>query len=355
MRLLALATVSAFLGVSARPADLHPRSFINDPDAFRLPLERRGPSTLTGADGLVDIAALDQIVAMTSMKYTAKNATASAKRTKRAASNANKIERRGTEGLRGFATTKYVWLAAISIGTPPQSFEVLPDTGSSDLAVPSITCTTGCGAAPDHYSSAASSTSRDRNRTATTKFANGQVNTGLGFGYKGLSQIGTNSFPFAYFAQGGGNYFAFRLSNTYGDSELSIGNIDRSRVGSEVYSYPVQKSSSGAYTYWQVGLSSPNVNGVAVLTPRVNMVFDTGSAYLYAPPAQATAFWNAVPGSAVYASNNAYHTYPCASPPNVTLSFGRSALAANNYAIAAAGLHFQTSTLATRTRQRPSA
>lgn len=61
-------------------------------------------------------------------------------------------------------------------------------------------------------------------------------------------------------AQGNGNYFMLRLSNRQGFSELSLGNIDRARMGSQTHSFPVlQDTTNGGlsrYTYWQLGLSA---------------------------------------------------------------------------------------------------
>ena len=51
-----------------------------------------------------------------------------------------------------------------------------------------------------------------------------------------------------------------RLSNRQGFSELSLGNIDRARMGSQTHSFPVlQDTTNGGlsrYTYWQLGLSA---------------------------------------------------------------------------------------------------
>ena len=47
-----------------------------------------------------------------------------------------------------------------------------------------------------------------------------------------------------------------------------------------------------------------------------------GTSVIVAPTADAHAFWSKVPGAGVY--TNGYYTYPCASPPAISISFGGS-------------------------------
>ena len=47
------------------------------------------------------------------------------------------------------------------------------------------------------------------------------------------------------------------------------------------------------------------------------MAIDSGTTVIVAPTSDAQAFWNNVPGSAPYAPNPSYYTFPCKTPPQV--------------------------------------
>lgn len=65
-----------------------------------------------------------------------------------------------------------LWQGAISVGTPPQTFTVDFDTGSSDLFLPSTSCTANC---KGHklYNTSSSSTSKDRHQTFYLEYGDG--------------------------------------------------------------------------------------------------------------------------------------------------------------------------------------
>ncbi|KAM0750507.1 acid protease [Meredithblackwellia eburnea MCA 4105] len=287
--------------------------------------------------------------------------------------NTHKNSKRGNIGMT--EVEDYMWSVRVTIGTPAQTFFLVPDTGSGEILVPDSSCSTSsCGSTTSRYTKSASSTAVDQNRGAVNSYSFGLQNSGevikdtvtiagstvtsqqfvscktmssallaipdvdgLGLGYAPLAASGATPFPFSNQAANGGNYFAMRLSDTYGYSELSMGNIDRARVGGQVHSFNVGlNANTGALKYWQIGLSSPNINGgAAVFGSRKTMIFDSGSNYIYAPPADAATFYAQVPGSAQLESgSNTYWTYPCANPPTVTFTFGRTiGFAWNKYAV----------------------
>ncbi|KAM0754405.1 acid protease [Meredithblackwellia eburnea MCA 4105] len=269
--------------------------------------------------------------------------------------------------------SSYVWSALVGIGTPAQNFQLYVDTGSTDVAVPDSTCTTANCGTKLRYDITLSSSAQPTDTEITSSYGDGSKNQGLlcqetmtiagltitgqdfiratslsstvlnlpvdgifGLAYPAVGATGGNSIPFTAYNQGAGQYFALRLSATQGQSELSIGTIDRSRVGGATHSYSVSRDSYNRYTYWQVGLSSPNVNGKPVFGARVSQILDSGSNFIFAPPAGAAQFWAQVPGSAPLANSNTYYTFPCNQMPFVSFTFGRTIGAVwNNYTIAA--------------------
>ncbi|KAK4699603.1 hypothetical protein P7C70_g6656, partial [Phenoliferia sp. Uapishka_3] len=306
------------------------------------------------------------------------------------ASDSRMLKSRGTTSL--YLNGSYTYSAAVQIGTPPQLFNIFVDTGSTDFAVGASGCTS-CGTGKAQYKIAASSTAADQGRMVSSGYADGSSNTGevvkdtfrvasssftgqtfisatslsstlqqldvdgMGMAYASLGVAGGTSTPFTVRpfllpppssnqpnslrsqtqaqAQGNGDYFALRLSDRQGFSELAFGNIDRARVGGQTRSFPVLATASGSasyYTYWQIGLSSPTVDGVAVLSKRATHILDSGSNFIFAPPADAQTFWAAIPGSAAY--QGIYYTYPCDSTVQVAFEFSRVGASWNNFTVA---------------------
>ncbi|KAG2143605.1 aspartic peptidase domain-containing protein [Suillus clintonianus] len=75
--------------------------------------------------------------------------------------NVRPVAKRTTNG--NVSLTNYdadLWYGDIEVGTPPQTFTMLFDTGSSDLFLPSIQCDVSCDG-HTQYDPAASSSSKD--------------------------------------------------------------------------------------------------------------------------------------------------------------------------------------------------
>ncbi|OWK17275.1 hypothetical protein Celaphus_00013441, partial [Cervus elaphus hippelaphus] len=78
-----------------------------------------------------------------------------------------------THPLRNFQDMTYV--GNITIGTPPQEFQVVFDTGSSDLWVPSILCTSPSCSSHVMFRHNESSTYRHTNKTFSIKYCSGRM------------------------------------------------------------------------------------------------------------------------------------------------------------------------------------
>ncbi|KAK4698760.1 hypothetical protein P7C70_g7508, partial [Phenoliferia sp. Uapishka_3] len=287
-----------------------------------------------------------------------------------AASNSRMLKTRGITSL--YLNNTYTYSAAVLIGTPPQRFNIYVDTGAADFVIGDSSCTQ-CGDGAK-YNFTNSSTAVDQNRSASVRYGDGTSSTGtvttdifrianstikaqsfmrcsslstqqaglyldgsMGMAYAGLSVSYAATPPFNAQAQGNGDYFALRLSNVEGYSELSFGSIDTARYSGSPKTFAVLGQVNGAttrYTYWQIGQSAPTVNGVAVKGINATHVLDSGTNFILAPPADAATFWAAVPGSARLSGSSTYYTYPCNSTVSVGFKFGaRTASCETKYGV----------------------
>ncbi|XP_008060778.1 gastricsin [Carlito syrichta] len=213
------------------------------------------------------------------------------------------------------------YFGEISIGTPPQNFLVLFDTGSSNLWVPSIYCQSQACTSHSRFNPTQSSTYSTNGQTFSLQYGSGSL-TGL-FGYDtltvqsiqvpnqefGLSETepGTN-FVYAQFdgimgmaypslSMGGATtamqgmlqegaltspVFSFYLSNQQGTSGgvLVLGGVDTSLYTGQIYWAPVTQE-----LYWQIGIEEFLVGGQASgwCSQGCQAIVDTGTSLLTVP------------------------------------------------------------------------
>jgi hypothetical protein len=227
------------------------------------------------------------------------------------------------------------YIGNVSIGTPPQSFLVVYDTGSSNLWVPGVSCqNTGCQG-KDKYNSRKSSTYKANGwpieisygtgsmngvldvddfliaglkikqgtfgeATSLADFFNGQPMDGiLGLAYPGIAADYVTP-PFDLMWQQNliqQNLFAVYLDSKPGGmgSSIQFGGID-----SRYYTGSFQEVPVMSQTYWQLGLSSVSVNGKdasgcsGIFGFLCAAIIDTGTSLMVAPTAQANALLNMI-------------------------------------------------------------
>ncbi|XP_066559106.1 gastricsin-like [Amia ocellicauda] len=222
------------------------------------------------------------------------------------------------EPLNNYADMSYY--GAISIGTPPQSFQVLFDTGSSNLWVASVYCSSQACTNHPTFDPRQSSTYSSNGQTFSLQYGTGSL-TGV-FGYDtvylqgititnqevGLStnEPGTN-FVYAQFdgilglaypqLSAGGetpvmdtmmqeqllqyNLFAFYLSSDEQQgSEVTFGGVDQSRYTGEIVWAPVTTE-----LYWQVAIDGFFVNNQQTdwCSQGCQAIVDTGTSLLTCP------------------------------------------------------------------------
>jgi len=211
----------------------------------------------------------------------------------------------------------------VSAGTPPQTFNVIYDTGSSNLWLPGKSCT-NCGTHPK-YDSKKSSTyvpngthweilygsgpvsgflsedSVEVGDITVTKQTFAEVNDtkGLGLGYTlgkfdgilGLAfpSISVDHIPPVFdsmVSQGkvAEPVFAFYLSNDPAvDGELVFGGIDTNHYTGELSYVPLSSA-----TYWELPLDAMKIGGKSV-TAVTKAIVDSGTSLLAGPPTEVKA------------------------------------------------------------------
>uniref|UniRef100_H0XNA3 Peptidase A1 domain-containing protein n=1 Tax=Otolemur garnettii TaxID=30611 RepID=H0XNA3_OTOGA len=224
------------------------------------------------------------------------------------------------ESLRNYLDLTYVGL--ITIGTPPQTFKVVFDTGSADFWVPSVFCNIEPCQKHGRFHSQSSSTFKlppGELRTVELSYGSGDV---IGFIASDILKIGDlEAFRQAFvlttwedhafwsftaydgilglaypkLAQAGGtpvfdklwkkgriseNLFAFYLtSGGKRGSMLMLGGVDHSYYSGELRWLPVTKGG-----YWQVALNSITVNGTIIAChDGCQAILDTGSSVVDGP------------------------------------------------------------------------
>ncbi|GAA5913078.1 hypothetical protein JCM5296_001672 [Sporobolomyces johnsonii] len=279
----------------------------------------------------------------------------SARSTSTTTTSAAAAAKTGAVGLTAYDDMS-LWAGSMSIGTPAKTFIIDFDTGSADLWVPSVNCTSAACNPHTKYNPADSSTAvsvpgkklsitygdgSSAQGTAwtdtvtiagmtamaqtfgaanslTSDFQDDPYDGLMGMAYSSISTLGTNTVFDTLMSESktASSQFSFYLAAS--GSELYLGGMDQSKyaAGSTVF-YPVTSES-----YWLLA-SQANVNGSAVSeVGTFSAIVDTGTSVIVAPTSAAEAFWAAVPNSGVYGSG--YYTYECASPPSISFSFGSS-------------------------------
>ncbi|XP_031420519.1 gastricsin-like [Clupea harengus] len=212
------------------------------------------------------------------------------------------------------------YYGAISIGTPPQSFQVLFDTGSSNLWVDSVYCNTQACTSHTQFNPQQSSTWTTSGQTFYLPYGAGSLSGQFGYDTVNLAGIvisnqevgiSTNepgqNFVVAHFdgilglayptisagqqspvvdtmMQQGllqANMFSFYLSRDQsGGSEVSFGGVDPNKYQGQIYWTPVTSES-----YWQIGIQGFQVNNQATgwCSQGCQAIVDTGTSMLTAP------------------------------------------------------------------------
>ncbi|KAF9219076.1 Asp-domain-containing protein [Gyrodon lividus] len=256
----------------------------------------------------------------------------------------------GGEPLGVLPANPNFWLGTISIGTPPNTYIVLFDTGSSDLVLPGADCDDSCNG-HERYESL---TSVDLGEPFIIRYANGESAFGhqyadnvtiagltangqtlgaashysrglkierfaadgfMGLAFQSLSHYNQSPVFVTLVTQGQTDDPVFAFNLAYPNAELYIGGTNPEMyIGDFSWAHVVQ------HGYWEVIMDNVLGNGQIVLT-NIIAIIDTGSSLIHGNPSSVAKLYEAIGGTYLPDGRGAY-TFPCDAVPSVSLTFG---------------------------------
>lgn len=249
--------------------------------------------------------------------------------------------------LSDFLNAQY--FADITLGTPPQKFKVVLDTGSANLWVPSESCTSISCFLHNKYDSSQSSTYKRNGSHFEIQYGSGsmegfvsQDNFGIGdLKLKGINFAEATSEPGLAFLMGkfdgilglafdtisvnriappfyemmeqgviDEEVFAFYLGNSDADGgEATFGGVDKTKYTGKVTYAPIRRKG-----YWEVALDKIGFGGEELELENTGAAIDTGTS-LIAMPTDVAEILNKMIG----ATQNwmGQHTVDCSTLPNL--------------------------------------
>jgi len=265
------------------------------------------------------------------------------------------------------------YFSEIEIGTPPQTFKVILDTGSSNLWVPSSECGSIACYLHQKYDSSASSTHKKNGSTfeiqygsgslsgfisqdtvsigdltlkgqdfaeATAEpglaFAFGRFDGILGLGYDTISVNGVVP-PFYNMVDKGlldDKIFAFSLGDTESESEVTFGGIDKTKYTGDMTKIPLRRKA-----YWEVELDAIVLGEESAEFEGTGAILDTGTSLIVLPTTMADLINKEIGAKKGYGGQYTIECEKRASLPDITFTLTGTnfTISATDYTIEASG------------------
>ncbi|KAF8882667.1 aspartic peptidase domain-containing protein, partial [Infundibulicybe gibba] len=263
------------------------------------------------------------------------------------------------------------YYGTVGIGTPPRKFNVILDTGSSDLWVVGNTCQT-CDPTLRVFDPSSSISFKTAGQRETITYGSGEVSgriatdtvimgrfiinrqtflvadevsnllfgeiSGImGLAFDGIAE--TYGMPFwqalALDGQLAAPEMGFWLSRVIDDPQaadnepggaFTLGGTNSSLFQGDIDFVDIPTSPESFDTYWMLSLTSVTVQEKPVpITPGRSALsnIDTGTAFIHGPAKDVAAIWEAVPGSdGSPIGQDSGHSVACTTKVSISLSFG---------------------------------
>ncbi|RYP32628.1 hypothetical protein DL767_005133 [Monosporascus sp. MG133] len=259
------------------------------------------------------------------------------------------------------------YFSEISIGTPPQDFKVILDTGSSNLWVPSSQCGSIACYLHNKYDSSASSTYKANGSEFEIRYGSGSLSgfvsqdditigditvtgqdfaeatsePGLAFAFGrfdgimglGFDRLSVNGIVPPFYNMVNQKkiddaVFAFYLSGESGgdDSEVTFGGVDKDHYTGKITEIPLRRKA-----YWEVDFDSISFGNETAELDNTGIILDTGTS-LIALPSDLAELLNKEIGAKK--SYNGQYTIECSARdklPDVTFTLSGYDFAISSY------------------------
>ncbi|KAH7925767.1 acid protease [Leucogyrophana mollusca] len=305
----------------------------------------RKRSGLRNADGSVNFDSVRAHMTSTERKFQ-RGSSAYAKNTGRSAPPTKRTN--GSDPLTD--GSDLLWFGEISVGTPPSTYTIDFDTGSSDLFLAGPKCGSSC-LGHSIFNPNSSSTSKDLGQTFNATYGKGNafgelytdVVTVAGYTVTNQTLIVAEQYGEAFsdqtFPPDGLMGLAFQPLSGYDSPPVFLNMIAQNVVPEPVFAFKLAESGSellfgginadlyqGDITYapvtqeayWQIDIDSASANGQQLVS-NISGIVDTGTTLFTGDSTNVAKFYDALNATSL---GNGLYSLPCASFPNASVEIG---------------------------------